>query len=285
MPRLPSYSLGLAIPLAVVALLVACGGDDDDAGPTAPGLSSTSVTSHADELTGEITVFAAASLTEAFNKVGGAFQKTHPETKLTFSFAASSALATQINEGAPADVFASADQAQMKVVTDKGSASGPRLFAKNLPAVVVPKGSDTVSTFADLAKPGLRLVLAAPDVPIGRYSRDILTKASTMPGGVSADFSTKVLENLVSNEPNVRSVLTKVQLGEADAGIVYATDVPAAQGEATGIDIPTQYNVVAEYPIAVLSASENKEVAEAFIAFILSDEGQAVMEEFGFSAP
>jgi molybdate transport system substrate-binding protein len=268
----------LAVPCAL-----ACGGDDDSTATRTASGSGSALTRP--PLEGDITVFAAASLTEAFTRAGEVFGTANPQTKVTFNFGASSALATQINEGAPADVFASADNNQMKVVTDKGNASEPQRFVKNLPVVVVPKGSSDVGTFSDLAKPGLKLVLAAPDTPIGRYSREILERASVATDGVSADFSDKVLANLKSNEANVRAVLAKVQLGEADAGIVYTTDVRSAAGQVTSVDIPAKYNVIAEYPIAVLADSGEKGVAEAFVAFILSSEGQAVMQKFGFSAP
>jgi molybdate transport system substrate-binding protein len=268
----------------VAALLAGCGGDDDDpvATATPPGPTATPAIP---PLEGEIVVFAAASLIDAFTEAGTAFEKANPRTSVTFNFAASSALATQINEGAPADVFASADSSQMDVVTDAGNASEPRQFVTNRPVVVVPEGSDRVKVFEELARPGLKLVLAGPDVPIGRYSRDILARASAATGGVSPTFSKDVLANLRSNEANVRAVLTKVQLGEADAGIVYSTDIRAAAGEVVAIDIPEQYNVAAGYPIAVVSESKEKDVAEAFIAFILSAEGQGIMQRFGFGAP
>ena len=255
-----------ALALAVATILAACGSSGDDPDDS------------------EILVFAASSLTEAFKELGTTFEQENPGTKVTFNFAASSALATQINEAAPADVFASADAAQMKVVTDKGNAAGPVIFAKNSPVVVVPKGRSGVAAFADLAKPGLRLVLAAKEVPIGRYSREILTNASAT-GGVSADFSDNVLANLKSDEANVRAVLTKVQLGEADAGIVYKTDVAAAAGEVAVVEIPAAYNVVAEYPIAVTKQTQNRASADAFVAFVRSAEGVAILEKYGFAKP
>ncbi len=266
-------ALLLLAPLAA-GLVVACGGYDDED----PDVAASS-------LEGDIVVFAASSLTDAFTEAGAAFEAANPRTNVTFNFAASSALATQINEGAPADVFASADNEQMAVVTEAGNAVAPGPFAANRPVVVVPAGSDRVRTFADLAHPGLKVVLAAPDVPIGRYSREILSKASAANGGVSSSFSDDVLANLQSNETNVRAVLTKVQLGEADAGIVYATDIRAAAEDVVAIEIPEQYNVIAEYPIALVDESEQPDVAEAFIGFILSAEGQSIMRRFGFGAP
>lgn len=256
----------LAVAFAFAA--IGCGDDDDDDGGEA--------------ISGDITVFAASSLTEAFEAIGEAFVAENPDAGVQFNFAASSALATQINEGAPADVFASADQNQMAVVTDAGGVEESSVFATNVPVVAVPTGSDAVSEFADLATPGLRLVLAAEDVPIGRYSREILANASTEEG-LGITFSDDVLANLVSEEANVRAALSKVQLDEADAGIVYTTDLGAAEGEVKGIEIPEEYNVIATYPIAALTESGNSDVAAAFVAFVLSDEGQAILAEFGFA--
>ena len=228
-------------------------------------------------------MFAASSLAEVFPEIGRAFETAHPGTSVTFSFGASSALATQITEGAPADVFAAADRATMERVTDRGEAHGPRVFTTNVPIVVKSGGARLPETFANLATPGTRLVLAARDVPIGRYAREILTNASG-PGGLGSDFSARVLANLRSEETNTRAVLAKVQLGEADAGIVYRTDVPAANGEVTTIEIPQQYNVTAEYLVAPLRRSPRGELAAAFIDYLLSHAGQAALGARGFGA-
>jgi molybdate transport system substrate-binding protein len=265
----------VAVAFSLAALLTSCGDDD---GQTAASPSPGAVQ-------GEIVVFAASSLTDAFKEAAGKFQIQNPNARITFSFASSSALAAQINEGAPADVFASADTAQMKVVTDKGNASDPAVFATNLPTVIVPKSGSSVSSLADLAKPGVRLVLAGPDVPIGKYSREILTNASQAATGLSPDFSEKVLANLKSNEANVRAVLTKVQLGEADAGIVYKTDAAVAANEVKQIKIPDAYNVVAQYPIAVTKSAKNTPGARAWIAFLASPDGQAITAMYGFGKP
>ncbi len=255
---------------------VACGSDDD--GGANRNLDSTGA------VTGEISVFAASSLTDAFMEEAAAFERANPGVKVTMRFGASSALAVQINEGAPADVYASADLAQMKVVTDAGAVSESKIFVKNTPVVVIPRSDTKVASFAELAMPGVRLVLAGSEVPIGRYSREILRKASAE-GGVSSDFSERVLANLKSEEANVRAVLTKVQLGEADAGIVYRTDVPAAGGEVAVVDIPEAYNVVASYPIAAVKDAKNAQGATAFIAFIMSSEGQDILAKHGFVSP
>ncbi len=265
----------LAISLAVIT--AACGKEEPASGSPSARQSSSS-----EALSGEITVFAASSLTESFNEAGTAFSKANPNTKVTFNFAASSALATQINEGAPADVFASADATNMDAVVSQGHASGPVIFARNAPVLVVPANDHAIETFAGLARPGVRLVLAGKAVPIGKYARQILANASTE-SGLGTDFSAKVLANLKSEEANVRAVLAKVQLGEADAGFVYQTDVGAAGGDVRVIAIPPPYNLVAEYPVVIISDSKKQDVAAAFISFLRSGEGQAILVKFGFA--
>ncbi len=231
-----------------------------------------------------ITVFAAASLTDAFTEIGAAFEDANPGISVEFNFASSSALAVQVNEGAPADVFASANNTQMVVVVDGGNASGPQRFATNRLAVVVPADSTKVASFEDLAEPGVLLILAAPEVPVGNFARESLAKASAL-HEFGDDFSVRVLENLVSNETDVRAVLTKIQLGEADAGIVYTTDAAVASDEVAVIEIPVEANVLAEYPIVALNDAGNASAAEAFVAFVLSSEGLAILERHGFGAP
>jgi molybdate transport system substrate-binding protein len=228
----------------------------------------------------EVTVFAASSLTDAFKEAGAAFEARNGGTTVTFNFAASSALAVQINEGAPANVFASADAAQMDAVREN-AAGAPSVLARNLPVVIVPEES-TLTSFEELAEPGLRLVLGGESVPIGRYARRVFERASG-PGGVAPDFAERVLANLKSEEANVRAVLTKVQLGEADAGVVYHTDVPPAGVRA--IEIPSDFNVVAEYQVVVIQRGEReREAAEAFLNFILGPDGQAILKEHGFAS-
>lgn len=292
----PALLAMLLITLLMGAMAAACGGDSTSKTPTqasssatAPASASSSASGSATAaptkaaLSGSITVFAAASLTDAFKAIGKQFESENPGTKVTFSFAGSSTLAVQINQGAPADVFASADAKQMKVVTDQGGASTTVTFATNIPVVVVPKGDAKVQSFADLAKPGIKLVLAAPTVPIGNYARIILTNA-TGTSGVSATFSGDVLKNLVSNETDVKAVLAKIQVGEADAGIVYTTDAATVKADVTTIDIPTQYNVVAQYPIATLKESSHAAVADAFVHYVTSAAGQAILKQYGFGA-
>ncbi len=261
----------------------ACGGDDAKTS-TATIAAATSGTSTAATpaptkvvLKGDITVFAAASLTDSFKEAGKAFEAANPDAHVAFNFAGSSALATQINQGAPADVFASADGTNMRLVSDKGSTEPQTIFATNIPVVVVPASGSPVKAFEDLAKPGTKLVLAAPAVPIGNYARDIFNNASAASGGISPDFSSKTLANLKSNEADVKAVLAKVQVGEADAGVVYKTDASAAGNQVKTIDIPTKYNVIAEYPIAVMKTSGKIDVARGFVAFITSEPGQTIL--------
>ena len=217
------------------------------------------------------TVFAAASLTEAFTELGDAFMQEHPEADLTFSFASSSDLARQAVEGAPVDVFASADPANMAKVIDAGAASGePTVFATNRAEIIVAPGNPLgVTSVDDLAMEDLVVIVCAPDVPCGTYAGDIFANAGV---DVTPD----------SYEENVKAVATKVTLGEADAGIVYTTDVLAAGDAASGVEIPDDINVVAEYPIVAVSDSE---VAQRFIEFVTSPAGQRILGLRGFGAP
>lgn len=231
-----------------------------------------------------LTVFAAASLTAAFGDIGKAFQAANPGVTVKFSFAGSSTLLAQIQQGAPADVFASADHKNMDpLVTQNLVASGgDQDFATNLLQVILPPTNPgNVQTLQDLAKPGLKIDLEDPSVPAGNYTRQILTNMSKDPI-YGTDFSTKVLANVVSNETDVKQVVSKVNLGEADAGIVYVTDALAAPSLKT-ISIPANYNVIAHYPIAALEKAPNPDLAAAFVAYVLSADGQAVMKKWGFS--
>lgn len=288
--------------LTIGAVAAACG--DDEATKTAtpaatstqaatsspPATTSSTATASATEtgspsgLSGSITVFAAASLTDAFTEIGEAFKAVNPGTDVAFNFGSSSTLATQINEAGGADVFASASNGQMKVVIDAGNATDPQKFATNILVVAKPKGSTVVNSFADLANEGVRLVLAAADVPVGQYARQAIQNASVA-GALGADFEAKVMANLKSEEADVKATLAKAQLGEADAVIVYATDVLVAADEVDAIEIPAEYNVVADYPIAPVTGTENQALADAFIAYVLSPEGQAILQKYSFGAP
>ncbi len=252
----------------LVALTLAAAGCGRDAGQDA----ATTSTTGADPLTGTLRVFTAASLTEAFTEMGNAFEVEHPNVEVTFNFAASSALAQQINEGGSADVFVAADESNMKKVTDAGNAADPKTIARNRLAILVEKGNPKgINGLADLAEPDVILVLCAPEVPCGKVGAAALAKA-----GVTTKPS--------SLEENVKAVVSKVTLGEADAGIVYATDVKAVGDKAEGvaIDIATDPTLEAVYPIAVTKGSINREAAIAWVEYVLSDEGQATLAKFGF---
>lgn len=234
-------------------------------------------------LSGQVSVFAASSLTDAFDAIGDAFTQLYPGVDLEFNNASSSALATQIEEGAPASVFASADVPQMQRLVEQGLIEGtPQTFARNRPVVVVPAANPAqVTSPRDLAKPGIKLVLASEDVPIGNYARQIIEHLAGETG-YGAAFRDAALANLVSNESNVRAVLTKIELGEADAGIVYRTDALVAGDRVTTIEIADSANVVATYPIGVVADTEHHDVAAAFVAFVLSPEGEAILGQAGF---
>jgi molybdate transport system substrate-binding protein len=250
----------LAAVLAVAALvLAACGGGDDKSSGGSSGSPN------------ELKVFAAASLTAAFTELGQRYTSANGGTKVTFNFAGSQALATQIQQSAPADVFASADITNMDKVKDL--VGTPQNFASNLLAIVVEKGNPKgVEGLEDLGNSDLKVVLAAEDVPAGRYAKQVLDKA-----GVSV--------TPVSQEDNVKAVVTKVSLGEADAGIVYVTDVAAGGDKVEGVDIPETENVLATYPIATVKAGKAQDKAQAFVDLVRSDQGHRVLEQFGFLPP
>ena len=235
---------------------------------------------------GEITVLAAASLTDAFNALGPVFEQQNPGSRVVFNFGASSALRTQLEQGAPADVFASADTRQMELATAAGQIAGgsePRVFARNLLVIITPKANTAgVLTPADLARPGLKFVTASAEVPVGLYTKQMLEKMSADPQ-FGADFSARALGNVVSEEPNVRQIVVKVQLGEADAGVVYSSDVtPATAPDLTVIQIPEQFNVVATYPIAVTVRATQPDLARRFTDLVLSPAGQAALARQNF---
>lgn len=232
-----------------------------------------------------LTVFAAASLQSAFTVLGDSLEHARPGLKVTFNFSGSQTLALQIQQGAPADVFASADDRWMTAVKDSGHVRGePRVFAHNELVVIVPASNPGhVTELADLGKPKLKLVLAAEAVPAGHYARTVLDNLARLPG-YGADFATRVNANVVSNEENVKAVVTKVRLGEADAGIVYGSDVTGAvASDLQTLGVPPSANVVADYPIAVLAHAPDRADAAAFVALVLSPLGQRVLGMRGFT--
>lgn len=232
----------------------------------------------------ELVVFAAASLTEAFAEIGEAFGAQN-DIAVVFNFAGSQTLAGQLASGAPADVFASANDRQMQAAIDAGriQPSAARAFAANRLVIVTPRenpGAVTVPN--DLASPGIRIVLADGAVPAGQYSLQFLANAAADPA-YTAIYSPTVLANVVSYEENVRAVLAKVVLGEADAGIVYSSDVTGRQRDQVQIvDIPDALNIVATYPIAPIAESDESASARAFVEFVLSPTGQTILERYGF---
>ncbi len=248
--------------------------------------ASTESTAGADPIT--LNVFAAASLTNAFSEIGENFAAANPAVEVVFNFAGSNQLTTQISEGAPADVFASANGTQMNVVIDTGRiiSGTQRTFVRNRLVVVTPSDNPAGLTgLQDLTTPGLKLVFAATEVPVGQYALEFLDKAQA-DGSLGASYKAAVLANVVSYEQNVRAVLTKISLGEADAGIVYSSDVAAnTAGEVTQIEIPDQLNTIASYPIAALSDSRNLEIAQQFVDYVLAAEGQQVLVAYGFIPP
>jgi molybdate transport system substrate-binding protein len=225
-------------------------------------------------LTGTLTVFAAASLTDVFGGLGDRLTADNPELAVQFNFAGSSALATQITQGAPADVFASANQPQMAVVTDKDlQADAPEVFAENVLEIAVPKGNPgNVTGIGDFADPDLTLAVCAPDVPCGAAAEKVFTAA-----GITAAPDTE--------EEDVRAALTKVQLGEVDAALVYASDVRSAGSDVEGIEFPQAEEAVNEYPICALAAAPNPTAAQAFIDLVLSRDGQEALAAAGFRPP
>lgn len=230
-----------------------------------------------------VTVFAAASLRDAFTAMAVPFKQAHPGVTVTFNFAGTQELRTQLEQGAPVDVFASADQKHMAEIIKASRAIGPKVFARNEPVVVVAKDSEgTIKSFADLAS-AERIVVGAPEVPIGRYTQKILEQAAAGPLG--ATFRQRVEGKIVSRELNVRQVLAKVSLGEAQAGIVYRTDARAAAGKVGVVTIPPELNVIAEYPIVAVAGSAHPVLAREWVAFVLSTEGQRLLQDAGFLAP
>lgn len=266
-----NYRWFLIIALALLGLpiaLVACRNPVDDQGNQ------------------ELIVFAAASLAEAFTELAQQFEAQNENVGIILNFASSQQLAHQLSQGAPADVFASANERQMAAVIDTGriTSSSQRTFANNRLVIIYPVGNPAeLATIADLARPGNRLILAAAEVPAGEYAQDFLQAAANDPT-FGPGFRQGVLDNVVSYEENVRAVLSKIRLGEADAGIVYESDVQAEiSGEVKQIEIPADLNIVADYPIAPIVNSPRPDLAQAFIDFVLSPAGQQIMADHGFT--
>ncbi|WP_019630609.1 molybdate ABC transporter substrate-binding protein [Actinomadura atramentaria] len=251
-----------AAALTLLSATAACGDTGDDKGKGGDKGSRT------------LTVFAAASLTETFTALGKDFEKSHPGVKVRFSFGGSSTLAQQITQGAPADVFAAASPATMKTVSEAGDAAGsPQVFVRNRLVIAVPKDDPAkVHGLSDLARKGVKVVLCADEVPCGAAARTALAAAH-------------VDVKPVSKEQDVKAVLTKVRLGEADAGLVYRTDAGAAAGQVTGIDFPEAAKAINDYPITELAHAPQAGLAKEFVSLVLSPAGRATLTKAGFEAP
>lgn len=258
----------VAVAIATLSALVvaACGSDTPASTPPA-GTTSSAVT-------GTITVFAAASLTESFTELGRQFEQANPKAEVVFNFAGSSALATQINEGAPADVFAAASPATMKTVTDAGNgATTPAVFVRNQLVIAVPKGNPGgIAGLADLTRAGVKVALCAEQVPCGAAARKAIVAAN-------------VALTPVTLEQDVKAALAKVKLGEVDAALVYRTDVQAAKSDVDGVEFAESAGAINDYPIVVVKNAPNAAGATAFVAFVQSPSGQAVLTRAGFQVP
>jgi molybdate transport system substrate-binding protein len=259
----------LTAAVATTVLLSGCG-----AGPSASaGPASSSSSGTGSSLSGTLDVFAAASLTEAFTRLGNEFHAAHPGVKVVFNFGASNVLATQITQGAPADVFASASTTTMDTVVKAGAASDPRTFATNvLEMATPPRNPAGVTGPPDLTKASVKVAVCQAQVPCGVAATKLFAKD-------------QLVVHPVTYEVDVKSVLTKVELGEVDVGLVYQTDVHAAGSKVHGIPIPPADNVSTTYPIATIAGSQDRAAADAFVAYVLSPSGTAALTDSGFSAP
>jgi len=280
-----------AVLVTLVTVLAACSGTAaatatlvPTAAPPTPTAPPASVP--ASGATGSLTIYAASSLTAAFTEMQTAYQTAAPGVTLTLSFGASSTLEAQIEQGAPADVFASADTSNPQKLVDQGLAAGAiTTFAGNLLTVIVPPANPAgVQTPADLAKPGLKLVAAGDTVPITKYANMLLANLAQQPG-YPASFVAAVAANIVSKEDNVAAVVSKIELGEGDAAIVYVTDASTAGSKVTTITVPTAANVPATYGAVAVKASPNAAAAAAFITWLAGPDGQAILATYGFLPP
>jgi molybdate transport system substrate-binding protein len=266
--------------LVLCMFLAACG-----QGNTSSGSSNTTGVTPTPAPT-TLKVFAAASLKTSFTAIQAQYQQAHPNVKIIYNFAGSQTLVQQITQGAPADVFASADQTNMKKVSSAGLATDPKTFADNTLAIIIPASNPAhITALKDLANKGVKIDIAASTVPVGSYTLQVLDKlgksseyGSTYESGVKANF--------VSQEDEDTAIVQKVELGEADAGIVYSTDVTAAAASKVKfISIPTTFNIIAQYPITVLKNATDTNDAQTFVQYILSSDGQAILAKYHFLPP
>src|SRR5262252_604736 len=265
--------LALIMTALAAAAVAGCTSSSPSSAPGASSSSSSPAASSSASATGTITVFAASSLKGTFTQLGKQFEAAHPGDTVKFSFGASSTLATQITSGAPADVFASAAPKNMNTVVTAGDASNPQDFAKNTAEVAVPPSNPAnVTSVTDLAKSSVKTALCQPKVPCGVVAAEVFKNAG-------------ITVKPVTLQPDVKSVLTQVELGNVDAGVVYVTDVMAAGSKVKGVTIPANVNASTLYPIAAISGSKEMSIAQAFVAYVLSPAGQAVLSAAGFEKP
>jgi molybdate transport system substrate-binding protein len=258
---------------AVAALAVAGCSSSSSSSTSSANSSPSAAASSSAAATGTITVFAASSLMGTFTKLGEQFEAAHPGDAVKFSFGASSTLATQITNGAPADVFASAAPKNMQTVVSAGDASNPQDFAKNTAEIAVPPSNPaSVTSVSDLAKSSVKVALCQPQVPCGVVAAAVFKNAG-------------IKVTPVTLQPDVKSVLTQVELDNVDAGVVYVTDVMAAGSKVKGVPIPASQNASTLYPIASISNSKEMSIAQAFVAYVLSPAGQQVLAAAGFEKP
>ncbi|MGW7054187.1 molybdate ABC transporter substrate-binding protein [Streptomyces sp. NPDC054887] len=263
-PRRGRRAAAASVTTALLLSLAACG-DGGESGRVKSGKAA------GDTAGTDLTVLAAASLTDVFRTAGAVYEKAHPGTDITFSFAGSQELAAQVRQGAPADALVTADTRTMDSL--RGETGSPTVVAKNRLVIATGEGNPRkIDGLKDLADTRLKVVLAAPEVPVGRYSQKVLD---------AQDVTVKP----VSQEPSVRAVLSKVELGEADAGLVYRTDAATAAGKVDAVDIPDAQNAIASYPAATLKTSENAGAAEAFVQWLSSPEAQKIFRDADFQQP
>jgi molybdate transport system substrate-binding protein len=266
---------GFLLPALLLTSLVlaACGSSGSGSGSSSESAAN-------GKPSGSITVFAAASLTTAFEEIGANFMKAHPGTTVGFNFAGSNTLAQQITQGAPVDVFASADEQNMQDAAKDMNA--PQTFVKNRLTVIVPKSNPgKIHSLKDLANKGVAIAVADPSVPIGMYTLQVLDKMGKS-SAYGSGYESAVKANFVTLETSVTAIVQKVLLGEVDAGYVYVSDAVANQKDVTEIPIPKQYNVIAEYPIATAKTSGNPNTAQAFVKYLLTPAAQKILQENGF---
>ena len=264
----------VTLAFVAVAMITGCGSS------SSVGSSSSSSTSAG---SAKLTVFAAASLTKVFPQIAADFQKTHAGAQFAFDFAGTDTLTAQIEQGAPADVFAGASTKYGVELSGKGLVDTPQPFATNRLVVIVPAANPAhIASLGDLAKPGVKLVIGDPTVPIGTYTRTVLANLDATLG---AGYSAKVLKNVVSNALQVTSVVGTVELGEADAGFVYVTDARSAGDKVHRIALPAAAQATAAYPIAAVKSSSNAGLAQQFVTFVLGADAQALLKQAGFGPP